>query len=74
MVAVNKLKAKKDINGFIHALNSRDNTVRRDAAKAISSLAKKGIFDVKAVLPLIGLLSDRHKHVRKNIAFGQVII
>ena len=70
MVAVNKLKAKKDINGLIHVLNSRDNTVRRDAAKAISSLAKKGIIDVKAVLPLIGLLSDRHKHVRKNAAFA----
>lgn len=52
---MNKLKVKKDIRGLISALNSRNNTVRGDAAKAISSLAKKRIFDSTAILPLIGL-------------------
>jgi HEAT repeat protein len=66
MLTVDKLKAKKDIKGLISALNSRNNTVRGDAAKAISSLAKKRIFDSTAILPLIGLLSDRHSHVRKH--------
>ena len=70
MVAIDRLLAKKDAKGLIHELNSRNYTICRDAAKAISFLAKKGVFFINEVQSNERLLFDAYIRVRYNAAYA----
>jgi HEAT repeat protein len=59
-----------DVRNLIRELNSRDKVTRGYAAKKISSLAKKRIFDVNSIEPLTKLLQDESNPVRYNAAFA----
>jgi HEAT repeat protein len=60
----------QDVKELIRSLNSRDNEERAEAAKSISSLAKKGTSDVASIKPLISCLFDSNRFVRHNSAFA----
>jgi len=53
---VEKLKAKKDVEGLIEALTHRDESVRTRAAEALGDL---GVGALRAVEPLAAALSDQ---------------
>jgi HEAT repeat protein len=55
-----------NLKALINALNSSNGTVHSDAARALSSLVKTGVFDEASLKLLIGLLFDSNKHVRHN--------
>jgi vesicle coat complex subunit len=70
MAYTNRSKVNKDLNECLHELDSRNDRTRANAAKKISVLAKKGVYHHYAIQPLVNLLSDKYKFVRKHAAFA----
>jgi HEAT repeat protein len=62
---VEKLKAKKDVEGLIEALTHRDESVRTRAAEALGDL---GVGALRAVEPLAAALSDQSTPVATTAA------
>lgn len=62
---IEKLKAKKDIEGLIKALKHKDKTVRSDAACALGDTG-----DARAVELLIKALKDEYWGVRNAAALA----
>jgi len=67
---VEKMKAKRDVNGLIKALDyEKASEVRHAAAKALGEIG-----DTRAVEPLIARLNDNEVDMRKNVveALGKI--
>lgn len=60
----------QDLKNLIRELSSLDKVIRGNAAKEISSLAKRRIFDINSIEPLIKLLLDNNNRVSYNAAFA----
>ncbi len=62
---IEKLKAKKNLQGLIKALNYYDEVIRIKSAKALGEIADK-----ETVKPIINALKDRDPNVRKQAAWA----